>query len=120
MAFSFKGILRTLLSVDEILADLTNIRRTLHIQEYRYMSALTDLQTKVANNTSVINSAVDLIVGLKKSLDDAIAANAAGDNGAALAALSAELGASDAALSEAVTANTPAAPAPAPSGDAPA
>lgn len=69
---------------------------------------LADLKAKVAGNTTVIESALTLINGFKAALDAAIA------NGdpAALAALSAELGAEDDKLAAAVAANTPAAPQP--------
>lgn len=72
------------------------------------MSALTNLQAQVHSNTTVLQSAITLIQGLKAALDAAIAS---GDP-AALQALSDELGTSDQALSDAITANTPAAPAP--------
>lgn len=65
---------------------------------------LDTLKAAVAANTTVIGSAIALIQGIKAKLDAAIAA---GDP-AALTALSAELGAQDQALSDAVTANTPA------------
>jgi hypothetical protein len=79
------------------------------------MATLTDLQTQVAANTDVINSAIALIQGLKGQLDAAIAS---GDP-AQLQALSDALGSSDAALAAAVAANTPAAPATAPDVPAP-
>lgn len=75
------------------------------------MSAQLDaLTAQVAANTSVTQSAVALIGGLKAQLDAAIAASKAGDNGAALDALSAQLATSDKDLADAVAANTPAAP----------
>lgn len=70
---------------------------------------LDDLTAAVAAEGAVVQSAIVLISGLKKSLDDAIAAQAAGDD-EALSALSASLGEQAATLSAAVTANTPAAP----------
>lgn len=70
------------------------------------MSAITDLQAAVAAEKTVVDSAVSLLNGLKAQLDAAIAA---GDP-AALAALSADLGAQTAALAAAVAADTPAAP----------
>jgi hypothetical protein len=73
-------------------------------QELQRMTAELDaLKAAVTNNTTVIGSAITLINGLKKKLDDAIAS---GDP-AALTALSAELGAQDQALADAVAANTP-------------
>lgn len=70
----------------------------------KIMGELDDLKAKVAANTTVIASAITLLQGLKAKLDAAIAA---GDP-AALTALSAELGAQDQALADAIIANTPA------------
>lgn len=69
------------------------------------MSALTDLQAAVTAEDTAIASAITLLNGLKAALDAAIAS---GDP-AALAALSADIGAQTTALANAVTANTPAA-----------
>ena len=70
------------------------------------------LTAQVATNNTEIGSAITLLQGLKAALDAAIAAQQAGDNGAALAALSASLGTKDAELAAAIIANTPAAPTP--------
>lgn len=70
------------------------------------------LTAAVAANTTAADSAITLLAGLKTQLDAAIAANAAGD-GTALQALSDSLTAESTKLAAAVTANTPAAPAPA-------
>lgn len=67
-------------------------------------TALEDLKTQVAANTSVTGSALVLIKGLADKLA------AAGTDPAALAALAAELKTSDEALAAAVAANTVAAP----------
>lgn len=67
---------------------------------------LATLQTQVAQNTNVEQSAITLLQGLKQALDDAIASN----NPQALTDLSTSLGTSAAALAAAITANTPAAP----------
>lgn len=76
------------------------------------MAQFTELETQVANTTSVEASAAALINGFQSRLDEAIAANDAGDN-SKLTALSADLKSSSDALSAAVAANTPAAePAP--------
>jgi hypothetical protein len=64
------------------------------------------LKAAVANNNSLIDSAITLLRGLKTALDAAIAANAAGDP-TALATLSASLGTEDAALAAAIAANAP-------------
>lgn len=67
---------------------------------------LAKLTQEVAETKSVMQSAKALIVGLKEKLD------AAGTDPAALAALSAELDASQNDLAAAIAANTPAAPTP--------
>ena len=77
----------------------------LTLQE-RTTAAIDDLQTAVAAEDTVIDSAVTLLKGLKDALD------AAGTDPAKLAALSADITAKTASLSAAVAANTPAAPAP--------
>lgn len=64
---------------------------------------LAGLTAQVAANTTVIESALTLIQGLKAKLD------AAGTDPAALKALSDSLGAEDQKLVDAVAANTPAA-----------
>lgn len=69
------------------------------------MNPLDVLTAQVKANTDVEASAVTLLGGLKKALDDAIASG----NPAALTKLSSDLGASQAALSAAILANTPAA-----------
>ena len=74
------------------------------------MAALDTLTTEVTEATTVMASAATLIAGLKTSLDDAIAKLNAGDNGAALDALSTSLDTSANALANAVAANTPAEP----------
>lgn len=77
-------------------------------KETQIMSALTDLQAQVAQNTTIEASAVTLIQGLAAQIA------AAGTDPAALAALTANLNASATALAAAISANTtPAAPAPA-------
>jgi ABC-type uncharacterized transport system YnjBCD substrate-binding protein len=86
---------------------------TLTAQGDIQMSALDDLTTQVASNTSVEQSAIVLIQGLAAQ----IAATA--NDPAKLAALTAQLNSSATALAAAITANTPAAPpAPGPSGPA--
>lgn len=73
------------------------------------MSVVDDLKAQVSKNTEVISSAKTLIVGLKTSLDNAIAQL---PDTSALTELSAQLATDDQALADAVAANTPAAPAP--------
>ncbi len=69
------------------------------------MAALDDLKAAVAKDTEVDQAAITLLTGLKAALDAAIAS---GDP-AQLQALSDQLGTNTAALSAAITANTPAA-----------
>lgn len=66
--------------------------------ECKIMSALTDLQSAVAADTTAIQSAITLLNGLKAALDAAIAS---GDP-AALQALSIEIGQNTSALAAAV------------------
>jgi len=82
------------------------LEQILHNQKL-IMALLDPLTAEVANNTTVVNSAIALIQGIKAQLDAAIASN----DPAALKALSDQLAANDAALGAAVAANTPAAPA---------
>jgi hypothetical protein len=75
------------------------------LEGIQLMSAeLTTLQQKVADNSTVIDSAITLIQGIKAKLDAAIAAN----DPKALQALSDALGAEDQKLADAIVANTPA------------
>lgn len=67
----------------------------------------TQLESEVSRNKSVDESAAALINGFQTRLDEAIAANDAGDN-SKLTALSADLRASSDSLAAAVSANTPA------------
>ena len=67
---------------------------------------LEQLKAAVVANTTVTESAITLLVGIKTKLDEAIATN----DPAALAALSAELGGENQRLADAIVANTPAAP----------
>lgn len=78
----------------------------LFLGENAMATDLTALQASVANNTTVVQSALTLIQGFSAALA------AAGTDPAALAALKASLDASDTALAAAVAANTPAAPTP--------
>lgn len=76
---------------------------------------LDDLTREVSETKDVQQSAVTLLEGLKTQLDEAIAANQGGDNGAALAELSTQLDTSTNALAAAVARGGSAAPAPTPS-----
>lgn len=89
-------VMRRLDALDE---KLTSLKETI-------MSALDDLTAQVAANRTVAQSALTLIGGIA----DRIAA--AGTDPTALAALTASLKDDDDKLAAAVTANTPAAPAP--------
>lgn len=68
---------------------------------------LTTLQSQVAANTNVIQSAITLIQGLAAQLQ------AAKNDPTAIQAIIDTMNANDTALAQAVAANTPAAPAPA-------
>jgi hypothetical protein len=83
---------------------------TLIRQGANIMSVLDTLNDAVARNKTVTDSAVTLLQGLKQRLDAAIAS---GDP-AKVQALSDALGAETSTLADAVTANTPADPVPAP------
>lgn len=72
------------------------------------MAKLDQISADVAAQSSVIQSAVVLLGGLKTKLDEAVTALAGGDDGAALAALSASLESNTQALAAAVAVNTPA------------
>lgn len=78
--------------IDQLLAKVTHMA-----------GELDALRAEVANNTTVVGSAVQLLQNLKKALDDAIAS---GDM-SQVKALSDTLGANDQALAQAVVDNTP-------------
>jgi hypothetical protein len=89
----------------EVLAELAKLSAKIDQLEVKLMSALSDLQAKVAAEDTVVDSAITLLQGLKTALDAAIAAG----NTDALVALSADIDAKTQALAGAVAANTPAA-----------
>lgn len=70
---------------------------------------LSDLQSKVAKNTEVDESAKALLVGLKAKIDELIANSGTTVDPADLQALSDAIGQSSQQLADAVVANTPAA-----------
>lgn len=83
-----------------------NIR--LILEKVQHMTTIQDqLVADVALQTTINQSAITLLQGLKNRLDMAIAANQQGDP-TQLAALSASLEANNSALAAAITANTPA------------
>lgn len=88
--------------VDAIVAVLP----VLYFKEVQVAGELDKLEADVAAQATVIDSAVALLGGLKAALDAAIAS---GDP-ARLTALSSEIETKTAALSTAVTTNTPASP----------
>ncbi len=90
---------------------VNRILGTLNTQGILMASSLQTLTEAVAANTSAIGSAKMALVGLKASLDAAIAAL---PDQSALDALSVQLGTDDASLAAAIVANTPAAPVPSP------
>lgn len=82
-----------------------NIR--LILEKVQHMTTIQDqLVADVALQTTINQSAITLLQGLKNRLDMAIAANQQGDP-TQLAALSASLEANNSALAAAITANTP-------------
>lgn len=95
----YQSVMRRLDAIEDILRHINH--RLDHI-----MSALSDLQAAVAAENTVIDSAIVLIQGLAAALA------AAGTDPAALAALKTDIDAKAQSLAAAVTANTPAAPAP--------
>lgn len=91
--------------IEQLYYQTRAITRINHRLEH-IMTALSDLQAAVAAEDTVIASAITLLNGLKAQLDAAIASG----NPAALAQLSADIGAQTQAMSDAVANNTPAAP----------
>ena len=77
---------------------------TLFFEARKIMSALESLRAEVARTTSVAESAITLITGLKTALDAAITSPT---SEADLLALSASLGEETSKLAAAVSANTP-------------
>lgn len=73
------------------------------------MADFSGVNSEVARLTDVVSSAVALINGIAAKIDEAVAANDAGDN-TALAGLADTLRAQSDSLAAAVAANTPAAP----------
>lgn len=91
----------------EVLARIERLEKNIISQLEKIMSALSDLQTAVAAENTVIDSAVTLLQGLKTALD------AAGTDPVALKALSDDITAKTNSLSAAIVANTPVTPPPA-------
>lgn len=83
--------------------ELKSLVSELIAKEAEVAGELAALQAQVAQNTTVIESAITLIQGIKAALDAAIASG----NPQALTDLSATLGAEDQKLADAVAANTP-------------
>lgn len=77
-------------------------------QEVHTMAGELDTLTKqVASSITIQDSAIQLLQGLKASLDAAIAALNSGDNGAALLTLSQNLATEQGKMAAAIAANTP-------------
>lgn len=89
------------LKLDQIVQLLGNLEHLLLLQGKELMSALDDLTTQVAANTSVEQSAITLIQGIAAQLA------AAGQDPIKLAALTGSLKTSADSLAAAVAANTP-------------
>lgn len=94
-----RAILAAILRVEAKLGRLLTL-------EEKMSAELDALTAQVKANTDAEQSAVVLLGGLKKALDDAIATG----NPAALTKLSSDLGASQQNLAAAILANTPASP----------
>lgn len=84
-------------------AEILSLLNILKLQNTKIMADLTQLETEVQENNTVIGSAITLLNGLKAQLD------AAGTDATKLAELSAQLDAQSNSLAAAVAANTPAA-----------
>jgi hypothetical protein len=104
---SYGELLNNLNSLSEWLdSELRKINKKLDvliIQERKEMATLDDLTAEVAAQTTVNQSAITLLQGLKAKLD------AAGTDPAKLQAIKDSLTANDQALAQAVAQNTPAA-----------
>lgn len=97
-------------AVEDHAAHALRIERKLNLvlERLEHMSKqLDDLTAAVAAEKSVVGSAVTLLTDLKAKLDAALA-SLPQDDGAALQALSSDLGEQTSALAAAVAANTPA------------
>lgn len=87
----------------EVPAEIARLRDLIKRNQEAIMAEFDDLKTQVANNKTVIASALALINGIADRI------TAAGTDKQALADLTASLKSDDDALAAAVTANTPAA-----------
>lgn len=107
MRYQFKSLARAVFK--NMFQHFSDRELTLHlIQRIENMSRQLDsLKSDVAQNTTVVGSAIVLLTSLAASLKAAILANQNGDDGEALSALSTSLEASTAQLAQAVAANTP-------------
>jgi len=90
-------------TVETKLDQVINMLHDVLLKEAEMAGELDALKAAVAAEDTVIQSAIVLLQGLKAALDAAIASN----NPADLVALSADIGAQTAALSAAITTNTP-------------
>jgi len=97
--------------LDAVLARGKSLPTLFKEMERKMSAALDRLTAAVARNTSVDESAIALLNGLAQQIRDLK------DDPAALEALATELEAKNSALSDAVTANTPAVEPPAPGPD---
>jgi predicted nucleic acid-binding Zn-ribbon protein len=93
--------------------EVAEIRREQGIMQQQVQEALASLQTEVAAIRDTEQSAVTLITGLQSQLADALnSSNDATEVVAAVAAITEQLSTDAASLAAAVSANTPASPAP--------
>jgi len=87
-------------------SEVVSLLKTILEKEKATMATLADIKAKVDAEKTVEDSIVTLLTSVSQQLKDAIASN----DPAAMQAIADELDANTAALSAAVTANTPAAP----------
>ena len=106
----YNTLMQLLYNMQSQLAHVQASISSILTQERNTMAALDDLTAQVAANTSAEQSAVTLIQGLAAQIAAAVTNN----DSAALEALAGQLNSSAAALGAAITANTPASPAPDP------
>jgi ABC-type transporter Mla subunit MlaD len=98
----FNALMGQLGAMQAAITGLQKSMNQLLTQENQQMAALDDLTTQVAQNTNLEQSAIQLIQGIAKQLQDAVANN----DSAALTNLAAQLNTSAAALGAAIAANT--------------
>jgi hypothetical protein len=107
---SQEAVDRILFKLDRVIGQLSDVLRRLGATQQEVsalMSAIDDLEAKVAAQETVEQSAIALLTGIGQELKDALANN----DQARIEALSAKIDGDTQNLAAAVSANTPAAPA---------